>query len=193
MSLVIANPTSNNNQFLDKLVGKNIKMQRVYEAINAAIDAESTVLISGESGTGKKLAAKAIHYNGKRAKSPFMPVNCDALTSEFIERELFGFKKGTFKGALTDFLGLFRSAEGGTIFLDKITEMSIKTQAKLMRVLQEKLVRPLGDTSEYNVNIRVIAATNRDLDIAFSRGFLTKDFYYRLNKTMNCSPPAIRL
>ncbi len=152
---------------------------------------DSAVLICGGSGTGKELVAKAIHYNGLRARKPFVPINCAAMPKELVESELFGHKKGAFTGALNDSLGLFRTAEGGTIFLDEILDMPYESQAKLLRVLQEKQIRPVGETKEIPVNVRVIASTNKDLDDAMNNNKFRKDLYYRVS-VIRIDLPSLR-
>ena len=171
------------------LTGKSRAMLDVFEKIEAAGRNRSTVMIVGESGTGKELVAKAIHYGGLLSDKPFVAVNCAALPKELIESELFGYKKGSFTGATTDSVGLFKAAEGGTLFLDEITEMAIETQAKLLRVLQERTVRPIGMTREIPVNVRLIGSSNRDLRHAIEEGKLREDLYYRLSVATIRVPP----
>lgn len=146
----------------DSLIGKSPSMQPVFEKMRAASKNPCNVLICGESGTGKELLARIIHYN-TFSDGPFIAVNCAALPRELIESELFGHKKGAFTGAISDTVGLFKAAEGGTIFLDEIAEMSRHTQAKLLRTLQNKAIRPIGATQEIHVEVRVVAATNRNI------------------------------
>ncbi|MFH1881458.1 MAG: sigma-54 dependent transcriptional regulator [Planctomycetota bacterium] len=165
----------------DNIVGSSRGMRLVYEKIEAARKADSSVLICGESGTGKELVAKAIHYNGLRADKPFVPVNCAAMPRELIESELFGHKKGAFTGASSDYSGLFRAADGGTLFLDEIVEMPYGSQAKLLRALQEKQIRPIGGAEEAPVDVRVIASTNQDVEQAIHNNKFRKDLYYRLS------------
>ncbi len=173
----------------DSIVGASASMQAVYEKIDAASKTNSTVLISGESGTGKELVAKATHYNGHRASRPFVPVNCAAIPGELIESELFGHMKGAFTGAIRDSMGLFRSADGGTIFLDEIVDMPSPTQAKLLRALQEKRVRPTGGTQEVPVDVRVIASTNQDVEEAVRQGRFRHDLYFRVSVIRIELPP----
>ena len=173
----------------DNIVGGSPVMQFVYEKIGAAKDTDSTVLVCGESGTGKELVAKAIHYNGRRAKNPFVPLNCAAIPGELVESELFGHKKGSFTGAFSDSPGLFRSADGGTIFLDEILEMPYGTQARLLRVLQEKRIRPVGGSEELPVDVRVIASTNQDVEEAVRNERFREDLYYRLGVIRIEIPP----
>ena len=165
---------------IPKLVGGGTAMQRVFSLIQAASRNDSSVLVLGDSGTGKEVVARAIHYGGSRTAKPFVPVNCSAIPRDLIESELFGHKRGSFTGASATTLGLVRSADGGTLFLDEIAEMPTETQAKLLRVIQEKTVRPIGDVSETKVDVRIIAATNRQIDQAIADGHLRQDLYYRL-------------
>jgi transcriptional regulator with PAS, ATPase and Fis domain len=152
-------------------------------------DTRTPVLITGESGTGKELVARAIHYRGLLSKRPFVAVDCGSLVPTLIESELFGYEKGAFTGAMRSKEGLFQTANGGTIFLDEIGELSSELQAKLLRVLQEKEVRPVGSNQKFKVDVRVIAATNRDLELAQKEGTFRKDLYFRLNVvTLNLPP-----
>ncbi|MHC4158450.1 MAG: sigma-54-dependent transcriptional regulator [Planctomycetota bacterium] len=175
----------------ENIVGTSPAMMQVYEKIEAARKVDSAVLICGESGTGKELVAKAIHYDGLRASKPFVPVNCAAMPKELVESELFGHKKGAFTGALRDSAGLFRTAEGGTIFLDEILDMPYESQAKLLRVLQEKQIRSVGETEEIPVDVRIIASTNQDVDEAISNSKFRKDLYYRIS-VIRIDLPALR-
>ena len=172
-----------------ELVGGSQPMQRVKEVIAKVAATDSPVLIEGESGTGKELVAAAIHRLSPRAKGPFIPVNCSAIPEDLIESEFFGHVRGAFSGAVSDSLGLFRGANEGTIFLDEIAELSPGLQVKLLRVLQEMQVRPVGSTKAYAVDVRVIAATNRDLDRTIAEGTLRQDLYYRLNVVRISLPP----
>ncbi len=171
------------------LVGASPVMRRLYERIEAAGHTRGTVLVVGESGTGKELVARAIHECGLEPSSPFVALNCAALPKDLIESELFGYKRGAFSGANTEYLGLFRAAEGGTLFLDEITEMSAETQSKLLRAIQERMVRPVGSTREVPVNVRLIASTNRNPEEAVSAGQLRQDLYYRLQASVLHVPP----
>jgi transcriptional regulator with PAS, ATPase and Fis domain len=171
------------------LVGGSAPMRRLYERIQVAAGGRASILIAGESGTGKELVARAVHECGLERKAPFIAVNCAALPKELIESELFGHKKGAFSGAVGEYLGLVRAADGGTLFLDEITEMLPETQAKLLRVLQERLVRPVGATQEYEVDVRFIASTNRDPAVAVAAGILREDLYYRLKVHTLTLPP----
>jgi DNA-binding NtrC family response regulator len=172
-----------------ELVGNSAPMQRVKEIIAKVAASDSPVLIEGESGTGKELVAAAIHRLSPRAKGPFVPVNCSAIPEALLESEFFGHVRGAFSGAVADTLGLFRGANEGTIFLDEIAELSPGLQVKLLRVLQEMQVRPVGSTKAYTVDVRVIAATNRDLDRAIAEGKFRQDLYYRLNVVRVSLPP----
>src|SRR5467141_1854831 len=171
------------------LVGGSPGMTRVREVIAKVADSDSPVLIEGESGTGKELVAAAIHRQSGRAKGPFVPVNCSAIPADLMESEFFGHVRGAFSGAVADTLGLFRSAHGGTLFLDEVAELSPALQAKLLRVLQEMQVRPVGSTKAFPVDVRVIAATNRDLERAMTEGSFRQDLFYRLNVVRVTLPP----
>jgi two-component system, NtrC family, response regulator AtoC len=153
----------------------------VLRMISRLKDTRTPVLIAGESGTGKELVARAIHFRGPYANRPFVAVDCGSLVPTLIESELFGYEKGAFTGALKSKTGLFQSANGGTIFLDEIGELPLELQAKLLRVLQEKEVRPVGSNQKVKVDVRVIAATNRDLEAEYRNGTFRKDLYFRLN------------
>jgi len=163
------------------IVGASKQIQDVLVLIDRLKDTRTPVLISGESGTGKELVARAIHFRGALAKRPFMAVDCGSLVPTLIESELFGYEKGAFTGALRSKAGLFQAADGGTIFLDEVGELPLEMQAKLLRVLQEKEVRPVGSNQKIKVEVRVMAATNRDLEAAYKEGTFRKDLYFRLN------------
>ncbi len=174
----------------DELIGASPKMQCIYEIIDRVTLKSPTVLISGESGTGKGVMAKVIQQNSDRKDKPFISVNCGAIVEGLLESELFGHVRGAFTGAVRDKIGLFRVADGGTIFLDEIAEMAPHLQVKLLRALQEKKIRPIGDTREFEINTRIIAATNRDDPEELVRsGALRKDLYYRLNVVSINIPP----
>jgi two-component system response regulator PilR (NtrC family) len=162
------------------VVGRSPKMMEVYRTIGTVAMGDSTVLITGESGTGKELVAKAIHEASKRKDRPFVSINCGAFPETLLESELFGYMKGAFTGAATNKKGLFEAADGGSIFLDEIGEMTPAMQVKLLRVLQERRLRPLGGTGEVPIDVRVIAATNRDLQAGIREGVFREDLYYRI-------------
>jgi len=166
-------------------------MRQVYEQIAQVARTNTTVLLRGESGTGKELIAHAIHYNSARAKKPFIKVSCAALPQDLIESELFGYEKGAFTGAHGLKKGRFEAAEGGTLFLDEIGELNLATQVKLLRVLQEREFERLGGTETIRSNIRLIAATNKDLEKAIAAGEFREDLYYRLN-VFSIFVPALR-
>ena len=166
---------------LHGIVGSSAKIQDVLRMVSRLKDTRTPVLISGESGTGKELVARAIHFRGSFANRPFVAVDCGSLVPTLIESELFGYEKGAFTGALRSKTGLFQSANGGTIFLDEIGELPLEMQAKLLRVLQEKEVRPVGSNQKIKVDVRVVAATNRDLEAEYRNGTFRKDLYFRLN------------
>jgi two-component system response regulator PilR (NtrC family) len=166
---------------LDNIIGRSPKMRSIFELIQTVAPQASRVLITGESGTGKELVARAIHENSARVQAPFITVNCGAFPETLLESELFGYLKGAFTGANEKRQGLFQAANGGTLFLDEIGDMSPSMQVKLYRVLQEGKVRPLGSTEEEDVDVRVIAATNRDLEKAIAGGDFREDLFYRLS------------
>jgi transcriptional regulator with PAS, ATPase and Fis domain len=176
---------------LSGIVGSSHKIQDVLRMVARLKDTRTPVLITGESGTGKELVARAIHYRGLLSKRPFVAVDCGSLVPTLIESELFGYEKGAFTGAIRSKEGLFQSANGGTIFLDEIGELSQELQAKLLRVLQEKEIRPVGSNQKFKVDVRVIAATNRDLEAAQNEGKFRKDLYFRLN-VVTLHLPALR-
>jgi two-component system response regulator AtoC len=176
---------------LHGIVGSSAKIQDVLRMISRLKDTRTPVLITGESGTGKELVARAIHFRGTFAARPFVAVDCGSLVPTLIESELFGYEKGAFTGALKSKTGLFQSADGGTIFLDEIGELPPELQAKLLRVLQEKEVRPVGSNEKVKVDVRVIAATNRDLEAEYRAGTFRKDLYFRLN-VVAVDVPALR-
>ena len=165
---------------LDNIIGKSRAMRNVFSAIRAASASEATVLIQGESGTGKELVAGAIHYNSDRAGKPLVTVNCSALTESLLESELFGHAKGAFTGAIRDRKGRFEEAEGGAVFLDEIGEISPFIQVKLLRVLQEREIERVGESRRRKIDIRIIAATNKDLYQLVQTGEFRQDLYYRL-------------
>ncbi|HEV7925558.1 MAG TPA: sigma-54 dependent transcriptional regulator [Verrucomicrobiae bacterium] len=165
----------------NQLIGNSPMIQDVFKMIERVADTDSTILILGESGTGKELVARALHFNSRRQFAPFVPINCSALPENLLESELFGHCKGAFTGAINDKKGLFQEADGGTIFLDEIGSMSQVLQSRLLRVLQEKEVRRVGDNVAVSVNVRVLAATNEPLEKRIKEGTFREDLYYRLN------------
>jgi two-component system, NtrC family, response regulator AtoC len=191
----------NENQFLrervsaetklDGITGSSAKIQDLLRMVSRLKETRTPVLITGESGTGKELVARAIHFRGALARMPFVAVDCGSLVPTLMESELFGHEKGAFTGALKSKAGLFQSADGGTIFLDEIGELPLEMQAKLLRVLQEKEVRPVGSNDKVPVDVRVIAATNRDLEAAYRASTFRKDLYFRLN-VVAVHLPALR-
>jgi len=170
-------------------VGASEKMQRVYRMIEKVSKREYSVLILGESGTGKELVARAIHFSSPRKDRPFVPVDCSAITPTLIESELFGYVRGAFTGAVHSKQGLLESANGGTLFLDEIGEMPIDLQSKLLRALQEREVKPVGATERRHIDVRIIAATHRDLESAIRDGTFRQDLYFRLNVVQIKLPP----
>lgn len=175
----------------DRLVGGSKRMQEVFELVRRVADTRTNVLITGESGTGKDLIARALHDHSSRCDGPMVPVSCGAIPGELMESELFGHVKGAFTGADERKKGMFEAAEGGTILLDEIGEVPMSLQVKLLRVLQERRIRPVGATRESSVDVRVIAATNRDLAALVREGSFREDLYYRLN-VIHVEMPALR-
>jgi len=175
----------------DMLLGQSDAMQRVRQRLKRAAQSEYTVLISGESGTGKELAARFVHIHSSRAQSVFVPVHCGAIPEGLFESELFGHRKGSFTGAEVDRLGLIESAHGGTLFLDEVGEMPLSAQVKLLRALQEKRIRRVGDDQERDVDVRIIAATNRNLEAEVKLGHFRDDLFFRLN-VVPVHMPALR-
>jgi len=171
------------------IIGKSKKMQEVYKIIEKVAPTDSTVLIHGESGSGKELVARAIHYHSSRKDKPFMSVDCGALSENLLESELFGHVKGSFTGAIITKPGLFEVADGGTFFLDEIGDISPAIQAKLLRVLQEREIKPVGGTKTTKVNIRLITATNKNLEEMIEKRMFREDLYYRLNVVPIFLPP----
>jgi two-component system response regulator PilR (NtrC family) len=173
------------------MVGKSAKMQELFSTISRVAEAKATILLTGESGTGKTVLAKTIHFNSSRKDGPFVGVNCAAIPQELMESELFGHLRGAFTGAIANKPGLFETADGGTLLLDEISEMSTHLQAKLLRVLEDREVRPVGGTKSVRVDVRIVAATNRDLAQAMTRGTFREDLFYRLN-VIAVNLPALR-
>ncbi len=178
-------------QQFHNIIGKSEKMQSVYSLIEDLTDVQTTVLVTGESGTGKELVAEALHYKGERSHKPFVKVNCTALSESLLESELFGHVKGAFTGAIQDRVGRFQKADGGTIFLDEIGDITPRMQLQLLRVLQEREFERVGDSTPIKVDVRVIAATNQNLREKIRRGEFREDLYYRL-KVVEINLPALR-
>jgi len=171
------------------IIGRSPSIVKVFELIKRVAELNVNILITGESGTGKELVARAIHYSGTRHERPFVPVNCGAIPETLMESELFGYKKGAFTGAARDKRGLFEEANGGTIFLDEIGDLPLHLQVKLLRVLEEKKIRALGGTEATNVDVRVIAATNKKIEDEVTNGRFREDLFYRLNVIKIALPP----
>ena len=174
---------------LHGIIGNSTGIQNVLRLISRLKDTRTPVLISGESGTGKELVARALHFRGSMASRPFVAVDCGSLVPTLIESELFGYEKGAFTGALRSKQGLLQSADTGTIFLDEVGELPLEMQAKLLRFLQEKEVRPVGSNQKVKVDVRIMAATNRDLDSEYKNGTFRKDLFFRLNVVTIALPP----
>jgi len=173
----------------ENIIGDSKPIQKVFEMIEKVADTDSTVLIQGESGTGKELVARAIHYNSHRSNKPLIPVNCGAIPENLLESELFGYEKGAFTGAHKTRIGRFEMANGGTIFLDEVSDMSPALQVKLLRVLQEQKFERIGGVKSTKVDVRIIAATNKDLEKAVAQGTFREDLFYRLNVIPIVLPP----
>jgi DNA-binding NtrC family response regulator len=176
-------------QGFGQLVGHSPEMEKLYRIVAKAAHSTHPVLILGESGTGKELVARSIHYAGPYKDKPFIPVDCGSLVPTLIESELFGYVRGAFTGAVRSKEGLLATAEGGTVFLDEVGELPVDLQAKLLRAIQEKEIRPVGGTRAMPINVRILAATNRDLDAAVSQGTFRRDLYFRLNVLTLRIPP----
>ena len=173
------------------LVGNSETMHRVYDLIRRVSQSPTNVLITGESGTGKEMVAKAIHYNGPLKDRPFVTVNCGAIPESLMESEMFGHKKGSFTGAIADKVGLFEVADGGSLFLDEVGELPLSIQVKLLRAIQERVIRKVGATDDQKVEVRIIAATNRHLEQMVKEGKFREDLYYRLN-VIHIRTPSLR-
>jgi DNA-binding NtrC family response regulator len=178
-------------QPFDELIGDSLPMQKLFSQMTHVADTDISILLLGESGTGKELVAQTLHKHSKRHQAPFIPLNCSALPETLLESELFGHKKGAFTDATTDRKGLFQEAQGGTLFLDEVGEIPIMLQPKLLRALEERSIRPVGGNSEIPVDVRILAATNRDLESAVEEGRFREDLYYRLN-VMQIEVPPLR-
>ncbi len=174
---------------LNNVIGASSKMKRIYDLVARVAKSDSTILLQGESGTGKELIARAIHFNSSRVEKPFVTVNCSAIPENLLESELFGYEKGAFTGAIKDKSGKFETADEGTIFLDEIGDLRKDLQMKLLRVLQEKSIDKVGATESINVDVRVIAATNIQLEIAIKEGKFREDLYYRISVIPILLPP----
>ncbi len=174
---------------LGNIIGRSPTILKVFDLIKRVSELKVNILVTGESGTGKELVARAIHYTGIRQQGPFVPVNCGAIPETLMESELFGYRRGAFTGAARDKKGLFEEADGGTIFLDEIADLPIHLQVKLLRVLEDKTVRPLGSTEPIPIDVRVIAATNKNLEEEVTRGRFREDLFYRLNVIKIVLPP----
>ena len=173
------------------LVGNSDPMHKVFDMIKRVSQAPTNVMITGESGTGKEVIAKAIHFNGPLKDKPFIPINCGAIPENLMESEMFGHKKGSFTGAVSDKVGLFEAADGGTIFLDEVGELPLTIQVKLLRAIQERIIRKVGAVDDTSINVRIIAATNRNLEDMVEEQTFRQDLYYRLN-VINITAPALR-
>jgi len=173
----------------DNIIGSSLEMVRVFEIIKKVKDLKTNILILGESGTGKELVARAIHYNSDRKDGPFVAINCGAIPENLMESELFGYKKGAFTGAVANKQGLFKIADAGTVFLDEIGELPLNLQVKLLRFLQDRTITPVGGTEEEKVEVRVIAASNKDLEAEVIQTRFREDLYYRLNVVQISLPP----
>jgi Nif-specific regulatory protein len=173
----------------DEIVGKSQAMQSVFVIISKVLHTDTTVLLEGETGTGKELIARAIHYNGHRKQNPFIAVNCAAIPENLIESELFGYKKGAFTGATKDKKGLMEEADGGTLFLDEVADIPINLQVKLLRCLQEHEVLPVGAQYPVKIDTRIVAATNKNLNEQVKKGNFREDLYYRLHVISVLVPP----
>jgi Nif-specific regulatory protein len=179
-------------QQFPEIIGHSAEMQRVYEMMNRVIPRDAPVIITGETGTGKELVARAIHFNGPRKQGQFVAVNCGAIPENLLESELFGHRRGSFTGAVVDKKGLIEAAGSGTLFLDEVSELPVPLQPKLLRVLQDGEVRRVGDTSPFHVDVRVISATNKSLPTLVKAGKFREDLYYRLNVIPIELPPLRR-
>ena len=172
-----------------QLLGESATIERLRHTVGKVARSQAPVHITGESGTGKELVARMLHEQGSRAEAPFVPVNCGAIPSELMESEFFGHRKGSFTGAVNDKTGLFQSAEGGTLFMDEIADLPLPMQVKLLRVIQEKTLRPIGQTAEVPVDVRILSATHKDLRALVASGQFREDLYYRINVIELRVPP----
>jgi DNA-binding NtrC family response regulator len=179
------------NYDFEDIVGRSPSIRKVYEMIQTVAETDSSVMITGKSGTGKELVARSLHFKSRRQNKPFIAVNCGAIAENLIESELFGHKKGAFTGAISDKEGLIKAADGGTLFLDEISELPLSLQVKFLRALQEREITPVGSTISLPVNVRIIASTNRDLKEEIKTGKFREDLYYRLN-VIEISLPSLK-
>jgi DNA-binding NtrC family response regulator len=179
------------NYDFEDIVGRSPSIRKVYEMIQTVAETDSSVMITGKSGTGKELVARSLHFKSRRQNKPFIAVNCGAIAENLIESELFGHKKGAFTGAISDKEGLIKAADGGTLFLDEISELPLSLQVKFLRALQEREITPVGSTVSLPVNVRIIASTNRDLKEEIKSGKFREDLYYRLN-VVEISLPSLK-
>src|SRR4051812_27759444 len=173
------------------LVGNSEAMHRIFDLVKRVSQTPTNVLVTGESGTGKEVVAKAIHYNGPLKDRPFITVNCGAIPESLMESEMFGHKKGSFTGAINDKVGLFEVADSGSLFLDEVGELPLSIQVKLLRAIQERVIRRVGATDDQKVEVRIIAATNRNLEDMVKKGGFRQDLFYRLN-VINIKTPSLR-
>lgn len=173
------------------IIGNSQAMHQIYDLIKRVSQAPTNILVTGESGTGKEVVAKAIHYNGPLKDRPFVTINCGAIPENLMESEMFGHKKGSFTGAVTDKAGLFEVADGGSLFLDEVGELPIAIQVKLLRAIQERIIRRVGATEDMKIDVRIIAATNRNLEEMVQKGTFRQDLFYRLN-VINIKTPPLR-
>lgn len=173
------------------LVGNSDEMHRIFDLVKRVSQTPTNILITGESGTGKEVVAKAIHYNGLLKDKPFVTINCGAIPEQLMESEMFGHKKGSFTGAVADKVGLFEVADGGTLFLDEVGELPVTIQVKLLRAIQERVIRRVGATEDIKIEVRICAATNRDLEEMVKQGTFRQDLFYRLN-VINIRTPSLR-
>ncbi|MEK7691587.1 MAG: sigma-54 factor interaction domain-containing protein, partial [Bdellovibrionota bacterium] len=174
---------------IERIIGESRAVSDLRKLIDRVAPSGANVLVTGESGTGKELVAKALHEKGPLKNKPFVAVNCGAIPATLIESEMFGHKRGSFTGAVVDKAGLFEVASGGSLFLDEIGEVPLAVQAKLLRAIQERQIRLVGGTEPINVNVRIISATNRNLESGVQKGTFREDLYYRLNVIQIQTPP----
>ena len=190
-ALKLKGDTAPRDRSRDKLTGRSPVMDRVRTMIAKVSRSQAPVHISGESGTGKELVARMIHESGPRSDGPFVPINCGAIPTELMESEFFGHKKGSFTGAVSDKTGLIQTAEGGTLFLDEVADLPLHMQVKLLRVIQEKAIRPVGQSTEVPVDVRILSATHNDLSVLVAKSLFREDLYYRIN-VIELRVPALR-